>query len=59
MEFGLLSLGDALPDPATGRWPSDAERTRSIVEQAVSAEGLGFDLVHLGEHHGSGYQLLP
>ncbi len=57
MEFGLLSLGDALPDPATGRRPSDAERTRSIVEQAVSAEGLGFDLVHLGEHHGSGYQL--
>ncbi len=57
MDVGLASLGDLLPDPATGVWPTDALRHRSIVEQAVLAESVGFDAVHLGEHHGSGYQL--
>lgn len=56
MDIGLLSLGDVLPDPATGELPSDARRTRSIVERAVEAEALGFDLVAIGEHHGSAYQ---
>lgn len=56
VDIGLLSLGDVLPDPATGTLPSDAQRHRSIVERAVEAEALGFDLVHIGEHHGSGYQ---
>ncbi len=57
MQIGLASLGDLLPDPATGRCSTDSERHRLIVEQAVLAESLGFDAVHLGEHHGSGYQL--
>ncbi len=57
MEIGVLSLGDVLPDPIGGNLPTDAQRTRAIVEMAVAAEPLGFDLVHLGEHHGSGYQL--
>jgi len=57
MEIGLLSLGDVLPDPSSGRLPTDGERTRGIVEAAVHAETLGFELVQLGEHHGSGYQL--
>ncbi len=57
MEIGLASLGDLLPDPATGRCGTDAERHRSLVDQAVLAEQVGFDAIHLGEHHGSGYQL--
>ncbi len=57
MELGLLSLGDLLPDPATGISRTEAERHRSLVEQGVLAEQLGFHSVHLGEHHGSGYQL--
>jgi len=58
MEVGVLSLGDVLPDPISGgAAPTDAQRTRAIVEMGVAAEGLGFDLVHIGEHHGSGYQL--
>ncbi|MEZ5262723.1 MAG: LLM class flavin-dependent oxidoreductase [Acidimicrobiales bacterium] len=57
MEIGLASLGDVLPDPVTEQLPSDARRHRSIVERCVEAEQLGFDNVHLGEHHGSGYQL--
>lgn len=57
MEIGLLTLGDLLPDPATGVCRNDAQRHRAIVEMCVRAEGLGFDIVHLGEHHGNGYQL--
>jgi alkanesulfonate monooxygenase SsuD/methylene tetrahydromethanopterin reductase-like flavin-dependent oxidoreductase (luciferase family) len=58
MEIGLLTLGDVLPNPLTGAAaPTDAQRTRAIVELGVAAEGLGFDQVHLGEHHGNGYQL--
>lgn len=57
MEIGLASLGDVLPDPVSGTVPTDARRHRSIVERCVEAEALGFDIVHLGEHHGSGYQL--
>ncbi len=57
MQIGLLSLGDLVPDPATGECRSEAERHRTLVEQAVLAEQVGFDAVHLGEHHGSAYQL--
>jgi alkanesulfonate monooxygenase SsuD/methylene tetrahydromethanopterin reductase-like flavin-dependent oxidoreductase (luciferase family) len=56
MEFGLMSLGDHLPDPATGRRAAtQAERFREIVDYLVMAERLGFDAVHLGEHHFSHY----
>jgi alkanesulfonate monooxygenase SsuD/methylene tetrahydromethanopterin reductase-like flavin-dependent oxidoreductase (luciferase family) len=52
MELGVLSLGDHLPDPATGeRHESAATRHQTIVEGAVLAEALGFDSVWLGEHH--------
>lgn len=56
MEFGLMSLGDHLPDPATGRLTTtQAERFRQIVDYAVMGEEFGFDAVHLGEHHFSDY----
>jgi alkanesulfonate monooxygenase SsuD/methylene tetrahydromethanopterin reductase-like flavin-dependent oxidoreductase (luciferase family) len=51
LEVGLLSLGDCLPDPATGAQPAPAARHRAIVEQAVRAEAAGFDSVWIGEHH--------
>ncbi|MFP8875336.1 MAG: LLM class flavin-dependent oxidoreductase [Myxococcota bacterium] len=58
MEFGLMSLGDHLPDPHSGDFELDqAGRHRSFVEQAVFAEELGFYSVHLGEHHFSDYIL--
>ena len=56
-EVGLLSLGDLLPDPNTGHMRSEAERHRTLVDQAVLAEQIGMHAVHLGEHHGSAYQL--
>lgn len=57
MDVGLLTLGDWLPDPATGERVSQAERHRNIVDQAVVAEAAGFSSIHLGEHHFSDYIL--
>ena len=51
MPTGLLSLGDLTTDAITGVRPTPAARHRSLVEQAVLAEQVGFDSVHLGEHH--------
>ena len=51
MQVGLLSLGDLITDPVTGYRRTAAERHRSLVDQAVVAERLGFTSVHLGEHH--------
>lgn len=57
LETGLLSLGDLLADPDTGQCRTESERHRTLVEQAVLAERIGMHSVHLGEHHGSSYQL--
>jgi alkanesulfonate monooxygenase SsuD/methylene tetrahydromethanopterin reductase-like flavin-dependent oxidoreductase (luciferase family) len=55
MKFGIISLGDNLPDPVTGRLPSAVEHHREILELADKAEALGFDSFHVGEHHSCHY----
>jgi len=56
VKFDLISLGDHLPDPHTGRYnDTQAERYRMWVDLAVHAEQLGFDGVWFGEHHCSDY----
>ena len=57
MQIGLVTLGDWLPDPATGLRVTEAERFRHFVELGVLAEELGFDTFHVGEHHFSEYAL--
>lgn len=57
MHTGLLSLGDLITDPITGRKRSSAQRHRNLVDQAVWAENAGFESFHLGEHHFSDYVL--
>jgi len=58
IKFGLLSLGDHVRDPHTGRYnQTEAERHRFIVELCVLAEKLGFHGAWLGEHHFSEYAL--
>ncbi|MGI9612675.1 MAG: LLM class flavin-dependent oxidoreductase [Acidimicrobiales bacterium] len=57
LELGLMSLGDLLPHPNTGNCQTEAERHRSLVDQAVLAEQAGFTSIHLGEHHFSDYML--
>lgn len=49
--YEILSLIDHLPDPGTGRLPSQRERIRSVVDQAVATEALGFAGFNVGEHH--------
>jgi alkanesulfonate monooxygenase SsuD/methylene tetrahydromethanopterin reductase-like flavin-dependent oxidoreductase (luciferase family) len=55
MELGLVTLGDWLPDPATGTRISQVDRFRQIVELGVLADELGFATFHVGEHHFSEY----
>ncbi len=57
MDIGLLTLGDLLPDPATGRKLTPAARHRQIVDLGVRAEEMGFDLFSVGEHHLCDYVL--
>ena len=57
LEVGLASLGDLLSHPHTGHLATERQRHRSLIDQAVLAEGLGFTSVHLGEHHFSDYML--
>jgi len=58
MRFGLLSLGDHLPDPATGEYAeTQAQRFRLWVELGVLAERAGFDSCWFGEHHFNDYIL--
>jgi alkanesulfonate monooxygenase SsuD/methylene tetrahydromethanopterin reductase-like flavin-dependent oxidoreductase (luciferase family) len=51
MRVGLMTLGDHLPDPASGKRTSQEARYRQIVDLATRAESLGFDSVWVGEHH--------
>ena len=55
MKLSLMTLGDVVADPVTGRTPTAAERHRAIVEAAVVADEAGFEGVHIGEHHGLEY----
>ncbi len=49
--YEILSLIDHLPDPKTGHLPSQRERIRSVVDQAVATESFGFAGFNVGEHH--------
>ncbi|WP_235931576.1 MULTISPECIES: CE1758 family FMN-dependent luciferase-like monooxygenase [Actinomyces] len=51
MHFGIFTVGDITPDPATGRAPSEHERIHRTVEMAVAAERAGLDFFATGEHH--------
>lgn len=55
--LGVASLGDWLPDPATGVRVPNAEKFRGFVEMGVACEQLGFASYHLGEHHFTDYTL--
>jgi len=58
ISYGLLSLADHLPDPATGRHTTQVQRFQQIVESAARAEQAGFEHVGVGEHH-FGHYILP
>lgn len=51
MEFGIYTLGDHLPNPATGERISVQERIHEIIDYAVLAEQAGVDFFSVGESH--------
>ena len=52
MHFGLMSLGDHMPDPHTGGVMTGTQRHRMLVEAGVIADQCGFTSFNVGEHHG-------
>lgn len=57
VQRGLVSFADHLPDPITGRHPTQVERLQQVTDSAVLAEQAGFDSFSVGEHHFSRYIL--
>lgn len=51
LEFGLYTLGDHLPNPATGERISAAQRIEEIIELAKLAEDVGINFFSVGESH--------
>ncbi|MEZ0071272.1 LLM class flavin-dependent oxidoreductase [Planotetraspora sp. GP83] len=51
MQFGIFTVGDIVPDPTTGRAPTEYERIKGFVEMALKAEEVGLDVFAMGEHH--------
>lgn len=55
MELALMSLGDMMDDPVTGRRFSARERYQMTIEAAEVADRVGLYGYHIGEHHGIDY----
>src|SRR5262249_15842287 len=55
VKFNLMSLGDHITDPVTGRRPTGQQRHRAFVDMAVRGEAAGFGGVNMGGHHGIEY----
>ena len=55
LEFGLYTLGDHLPDPATGRRISAEQRIQEIIQLAALADQAGLDFFSVGESHQEGF----
>src|SRR5690606_1860485 len=51
IEFGIYTLGDHLPNPATGERISAQQRIHDIIDYAVLAEQAGVDFFSVGESH--------
>ncbi|MFI7071132.1 LLM class flavin-dependent oxidoreductase [Micromonospora sediminicola] len=54
--FGLDTFGD-VPEDDAGRPMSHAAAIRQVVDEAVLADGLGVDVIALGEHHRPEYSV--
>ncbi|MER5866449.1 LLM class flavin-dependent oxidoreductase [Kitasatospora sp. NPDC002040] len=52
MRFIVSSLVSNGPDPVTGRQYAPQQKLENVIDQAVTAERLGFDGYGVGERHG-------
>lgn len=50
LEFGLDTFGDVTAGP-DGKWLSQAQVIRNLVDEGVLADQVGIDFIGLGEHH--------
>ena len=57
MDFALVSLGDHLADPHTGKQTAQAEKFQLVIDHAIRGEQAGFGSIMLGEHHYCDYIL--
>lgn len=51
MDIGIDSFAAILPDPATGRTPSPADRMADLLDEVETADRVGLDVFGIGEHH--------
>lgn len=51
LEFGIYTLGDHIPNPATGKRISQEQRIQEIIDLAKLAEQAGIDFFSVGESH--------
>jgi probable LLM family oxidoreductase len=51
MEIGIDSFAAILPDPATGKPPSAADRMAGLLQEIEVADRVGIDVFGIGEHH--------
>jgi probable LLM family oxidoreductase len=51
MEIGIDSFAAILPDPATGKLPSAADRMADLLQEVEIADSVGLDVFGVGEHH--------
>jgi alkanesulfonate monooxygenase SsuD/methylene tetrahydromethanopterin reductase-like flavin-dependent oxidoreductase (luciferase family) len=55
LKLNLMSLGDMVTDPITGRLATAEQRYRMVIDAAVIADKTGFNGINIGEHHGIDY----
>lgn len=55
MQIALMSLGDIMDDPVTGRRFDAAERYAMTLDAAEIADRTGIQGYYIGEHHGISY----
>jgi hypothetical protein len=51
MEIGVDSFAAIIPDPATGKIISAAERMERLLDEVAIADRVGLDVFGVGEHH--------
>lgn len=55
MELGIYTFGDRTIDPETGKYLSNEQRMKNLIEEIELTEQVGLDVFGLGEHHRSDY----
>ncbi|WP_330211997.1 Atu2307/SP_0267 family LLM class monooxygenase [Pseudomonas sp. Z18(2022)] len=55
MEIGIHSFAALLPDAASGRVPSPAQRLAALLDEIALADDVGIDVFGIGEHHRPDY----